>query len=474
MGSGPNGLAAAVALAREGLSVQVWEAKETLGGGCRSQELTLPGFLHDVCAAVHPMGLSSPFFRSLPLAEHGLEWVHPPVPLAHPLDDGTAVLLEQDLAATAEGLGPDAGAWRRLLEPLAAAWTKLAEDLLSPALHWVRHPAAYGRFGLLALRSARGLAESRFRGPRARALFAGIAAHGALPLEQAGTAAFGLALAAPGHALGWPLVRGGSQALADALASYLRSLGGAVRESSPVTRWEELPGSGPVLWDLTPRQLLSIGGRRFPPPYRRALGHFRYGPGAFKVDWALSEPIPWKAPECRRAATVHLGGTLEEIAASERAACRGRSHRKPYVILVQPTLFDATRAPAGRHIAWAYCHVPNGSPEDPVEQIEAQLERFAPGFRECVLARSTLGPREMEAHNPNYVGGDIGGGVQDLRQTFARPVARLRPYNTPVEGWYLCSASSPPGGGVHGMCGFHAARALLRDLRRRERGGGFP
>jgi phytoene dehydrogenase-like protein len=274
--------------------------------------------------------------------------------------------------------------------------------------------------------------------------------------------------------MGWPLVRGGSQALADALASYLHTLGGELRESSPVTRWEELPQSGAVLWGLTPRQLLSIGGPRFPAPYRRALRRFRYGPGVFKVDWALSEAIPWRAPECSRAATVHLGGTLEEIAASERAPWRGRSPRKPYVILVQPTLFDATRAPAGRHIAWAYCHVPSGTPEDLAERIEAQVERFAPGFRECVLARSNWGPREMEAHNPNYVGGDISGGVQDLRQTFARPVAARRPYRTPVEGWYLCSSSTPPGGGVHGMCGFHAARAALRDLGLREGQGGFP
>lgn len=464
VGSGPNGLAAAVALARQGLSVAVWEAKETPGGGCRSAELTLPGFTHDVCAAVLPLGISSPFLRSLPLGEGGLGWVHSPAPLAHPLDDGSAVLLERDLEATVAGLGPDAEAWRGLVGPLAKAWFGLAEDLLAPPLHWVRHPVAYARFGLLALRSARALAESRFRGPRARALFAGLAAHGVLPLERAGTAAFGLTLGAAGHAAGWPLVRGGSRGLIDALEAHLRSLGGEVRVNAPVERAQDLPAAGAVLWDVTPRQLLAIGGRSLPGPYRRALRRFRYGPGVFKVDWALLDPIPWAAPECRRAATIHLGGTLEEIAASERTVARGRAPERPYVILVQPTLFDPTRAPPGQHTAWAYCHVPSGSAEDLTARIEAQVERFAPGFRECVLARSTRGPREMEAENPNYVGGDIGGGVQDLRQTFARPVPALRPYRTPFPGWYLCSSSAPPGGGVHGMCGFHAARAALKDL----------
>ncbi|MFU8855511.1 MAG: phytoene desaturase family protein [Deferrisomatales bacterium] len=464
VGSGPNGLAAAAALAREGLSVEVWEGHALLGGGCRSQELTLPGFLHDVCSAVHPMGLSSPFLRRLPLGTHGVEWVLPPVPLAHPLDDGTAAVLEHGADATAEKLGPDAAAWRRLMEPLAGAWLELAEDLLAPPIHRVRHPAALARFGLLALRSARGLAESRFRGPRARALFAGMAAHGVVPLERAGTAAFGLALGAAGQAVGWPLVRGGSQALAAGLADYVRGLGGIVRTGMPVRSWEDLPRVRSVLWDVTPRQLLALGGTRLPGSYRRALRGFRYGPGVFKVDWALSEPIPWTSSECRRAGTIHLGGTLEEIAACEKAVWRGRTPGKPYTILVQPTLFDPSRAPPGRHTAWAYCHVPSGSPEDLTGRIEAQVERFAPGFRECVLARSSLGPRELEAHNPNYVGGDIGGGVQDLRQTFARPVAGSAPYRTPVKGWYLCSSSTPPGGGVHGMCGFHAAAALLGDL----------
>jgi phytoene dehydrogenase-like protein len=472
VGAGPNGLAAAVELAREGLSVEVREAGETAGGGCRSRELTLPGFTHDVCAAVHPLGVSSPFLRQLPLADRGLAWVHPPAPLAHPLDGATAVLLERDLDATAAGIRPDARAWRELFAPLAEAWFDLVEDLLAPPLHRVRHPLAYARFGLLALRSARGLAETRFRGDRARALFAGLAAHAVLPLEKAGTAAFGLTLAAAGHAAGWPLVRGGSQSLADALAAHLTSLGGTLRTGAPVERAEDLPPARLVLWDVSPRRLVSLGGRNLPAPYRRALGRFRHGPGVFKVDWALSEPIPWAAPECRQAATVHLGGTLEEIAASERAPWRGRISERPYVILVQPTLFDPARAPTGRHTAWAYCHVPSGWAGDETRRIEDQVERFAPGFRECVLARSTLGPREMEAYNPNYVGGDIGGGVQDLRQTFARPAPSLHPYRAGAPGWYLCSASAPPGGGVHGMCGYGAARAALADLRRGDRKGG--
>mgnify|MGYP005845878235 CR=1 FL=1 len=466
VGAGPNGLAAAVALAREGLGVEVREAGETVGGGCRSRELTLPGFTHDVCAAVHPLAASSPFLRRLPLADHGLAWVHPPAPLAHPLDGATAVMLERDVAQTAANLGPDGPAWTKLVAPLAQGWFDLVEDLLAPALHRVRHPLAYARFGLLALRSARSLAEAAFRGERARALFAGLAAHAVLPLERAGTAAFGLVLAAAGHAAGWPLARGGSQGLADALASHLKALGGAVRVGAPVERADDLPPGDLVLWDVSPRRLVALGGRRLPPPYRRALGRFRHGPGVFKVDWALSEPIPWAAAECRRAATVHLGGTLEELAASERAPWRGRVSERPYVILVQPTLFDPTRAPGGGHTAWAYCHVPSGWARDETPRIEAQVERFAPGFRECVLARSVLDPRRMQAYNPNYVGGDIGGGVQDLGQTFARPARSLHPYRAGVPGWYLCSASTPPGGGVHGMCGFHAARAALSDLRR--------
>jgi phytoene dehydrogenase-like protein len=464
VGSGPNGLAAAITLAGEGLSVQVLEAQATFGGGCRSLELTDPRFLHDLCAAVHPLGISSPFFRSLPFADLGLEWVQPEAPAAHPLDGGTAVMLERDVARTAAGLGEDGSSYARLMEPLACQWDELVEDMLNPPVGIPRHPFLYARFGLRALRSAQGLA-SRFQGTRARALVAGLAAHGALPLEQAPGAAFVLSLAVAGHAVGWPLAKGGTQSIANALAAHLRSLGGELATGRPVRTVADLPEARLVLFDVTPRQLLSIGNRTLPSAYQRRLRQFRYGPGAFKVDWALKEPIPWLARECARAATVHLGGTFEEIAAGERAVWRGRHPELPYVILVQPTLFDPKRAPRGAHIAWAYCHVPNGSEFDMTDRIENQVERFAPGFRESILARSIMPPAKVEEHNWNHIGGDISGGVQDLKQTFLRPVPGLRPYAIPVKGWYLCSSSTPPGGGVHGMCGYHAARMALQDLR---------
>ncbi|MHB8766883.1 MAG: phytoene desaturase family protein, partial [Deferrisomatales bacterium] len=372
--------------------------------------------------------------------------------------------LERDLGATARGLGADGAAWEALLAPLVEGWPRLAADLLAPVAHRPGAPWLLARFGLSALRSARGLAQARFGGPRARALTAGLAAHGGLPLERAGTAAFALVLAAAGHRGGWPLVRGGSQGLADALASLLGSLGGEVQTGTEIRTAADLPPARAVLWDVTPRQLLRIAGARLPPAYARRLRRYRYGAGAFKLDWALSEPIPWAVPECRRAATVHLGGTLEEIAASEGSVARGRPPERPYVIAVQPTLFDPSRAPAGRHTAWAYCHLPNGSTFDMTGRLEAQIERFAPGFRDCILARSAQGPAALEAHNPNYLGGDIGGGAQDLAQTWARPVAGPRPYAVPVPGWYLCSSSTPPGGGVHGMCGYHGARLALREV----------
>ncbi len=465
VGSGPNGLGAAVALAQAGLAVRVLEAQPTAGGGTRTEALTLPGFRHDVCSAAHPLGVSSPFFRSLPLGEHGLEWVQPALPLAHPLDGGEAALVSRSLDETCEGLGEDGPAWRKLFGPFAARWGQLLEDVLRP-VGVPRHPWLFGRFGLLSLRSAARLARSRFRGGRARALLAGMAAHGCMPLERAPTASFAVMLGASAHAAGWPLARGGSQAIADALVGVLRSLGGEVETGAPVRAIADLPPARVVLFDLTPRQLLAIGGDRLPARYRRALARFRHGPGVFKVDWALGEPIPWEVPACRQAGTLHLGGTLEEIAASERAVWDGAPPERPYAIVVQATPFDPGRAPAGRHTAWAYCHVPNGSTADMTERIEAKVERFAPGFRDCILARSSLGPPEMEAHNANYLGGDISGGVQDLRQTFFRPVAGLHPYTVPVPGWYLCSSSTPPGGGVHGMCGYHAARAALRDLAR--------
>lgn len=463
VGSGPNGLAAAIAMARAGRSVLVLEAKETIGGGCRSAEMTLPGFVHDVCSAIHPLGLGSPFFKTLPLGDHGLEWIHPSAPVAHPLDDGTAVVIERSVEETAAGLGPDARAYRRLMGPLAAEWDALAPELLAP-LHLPRRPLAMARFGLMAIRSASGLAKARFRGERARAVFAGIAGHSILPLERTATAAIALVLGVLTHAVGWPLPRGGSRRIAEALAAHLRSLGGEIRTGSPVESLDALPPARAVLCDVTPRQLLKLAGDRLRGRYRRGLERYRYGPAAFKLDFALSGSIPWKAAECARAATVHLGGTLDEIAASEAAVGRGEHPGRPFVLLVQPSLFDASRAPAGRHTAWAYCHVPNGSTFDMRARIEAQIERFAPGFRDLVLARSVLTPARLQELNANYVGGDINGGAQDLGQMFTRPVARLVPYSTPARGLYICSSSTPPGGGVHGMCGYHAARAALKEM----------
>jgi phytoene dehydrogenase-like protein len=463
VGAGPNGLAAAILLARAGLSVRVVEAADTVGGGTRTGALTLPGFRHDICSAIHPLGLASPFFRRLPLEQHGLEWIHPPAAVAHPLDDGTAVLLERSLDATAAGLGRDAVAYQRLMAPLVRDWDAIAAAILGP-FRLPRHPVALARFGLLALQPARLLADAVFRGERARALFAGIAAHAILPLEQPATAAFGLVLGALGHVAGWPLPRGGSQAIADALAGYLRALGGEIVVGERVDSLAQLPPSRAVLCDLTPRQLLRIAGDRLPPAYQRQLGRYRYGAGAFKIDYALDGPIPWRATACAQAATVHLGGTLPEVAASERAMARGQPAARPFVLLAQQSLFDAARAPAGQHTAWAYCHVPNGSTFDMSARIEAQIERFAPGFRDRILARTVTTPADLEAYNANYVGGDINGGQGDLLQLFTRPVPRLRPYRTPVPGLYLCSSSTPPGGGVHGMCGYWAARTALRDV----------
>lgn len=464
VGAGPNGLAAAITLAREGLSVLVLEAKDTIGGGTRTAESTLPGFRHDVCSAVHPLGVGSPFFRQLPLDEHGLAWIHPPVPLAHPLDDGSAAVLERSIEATGATLGSDAAPYRRLMAPLVADWDRLAVDVLGPLPIPPRFPFALARFGLLAIRSARGLAESLFGGEHARALFGGTAGHSMLPLERSPTAAFGLLLAITGHALGWPVAHGGSQRIADALGRHLQSLGGEILPGRPVVSIDQLPPARAVLFDVTPRQLLRIAGHRFPPRYRRKLASYRYGPGVFKVDFALDGPIPWRAQACARAGTVHVGGTLEEIAAAERVVWRGEHPERPFVLLAQQSLFDPSRAPAGKHTAWAYCHVPHGSTLDMTGRIEAQIERFAPGFRDRILARSTRTALEMESYNPNYVGGDINGGLQDLRQHFTRPTLRPVPYSTPVKGLYLCSSSTPPGGGVHGMCGYYAARAALRYL----------
>ena len=461
IGSGPNGLAAAIELARAGCSVLVYEAAGSVGGGARSAELTLPGFLHDICSAVHPLAVASPFFRTLPLAEHGLHWVYPPVPLAHPFDDGTAALLESSIEATGATLGVDAARYRDLMKPLVADWEALRTDILAPP-RLPRHPLALARFGWRALRSAVGFASSRFEGPRARALFAGLAAHSMLPLERVPSAAIALLLAITGHAGGWPMPRGGAQKIADALASYLQLLGGRIATGARVEDIADLPATRAVLCDLTPRQVLRIAGHRLPQGYRRKLTGYRYGVGVYKIDWALDGPIPWKAADCKRAGTIHLGGTLEEIAAAERAPWAGAVADQPFVLLAQPSLFDPSRARAGKQTAWAYCHVPNGSAVNMTEAIERQIERFAPGFRDLILARHCLPPAELERHNANLVGGDINGGVQDMRQLIFRPTRHL--YSTPSKGLYICSSSTPPGGGVHGMCGYFAAQAALRDL----------
>jgi phytoene dehydrogenase-like protein len=443
--------------------VVVREAAEEVGGGTRSAELTLPGFVHDVCSAIHPLVPGSPFFRSLPLVEHGLDLVESPAALAHPLDDGTAVVLERSVEETAAGLGGDGAAYRRLLGPLVRSWPGLEEGFLGPPVALPRHPLALARFAVHSLRSAEALARSTFAGERARALFAGCAAHSMLPLGRRPSAGFGLVLLMAGHRFGWPFPRGGARRIADALVSVLTSHGGEVETGAPVDSLEQLGRPRLVLCDVGPRALARLGGDRLPGSYRRRLARFRYGPGAFKVDYALDGPIPWTAPDCARAATVHLGGTLAEIAASERAPWRAEHAARPFVLLAQHSLFDGARAPAGKHTAWAYCHVPNGSNVDMTEAVEAQIERFAPGFRERVLARSVLRPQELERHNPNLVGGEVNGGAADLRGLLARPVLSTNPYATPLRALYLCSASTPPGGGVHGMCGYLAGRAALKD-----------
>jgi phytoene dehydrogenase-like protein len=465
VGAGPNGLAAAITLAREGCSVLLVEGHERIGGGSRSAALIEPDVIHDVCSAIHPLGLASPFFRSLDLERHGLEWVYPDAPLAHPLDGGRAAVLERDIAATAARLGPDEHAYRRLMEPLVRTADALMEGVLGP-LRVPRHPVAMGRFALAGVRSAERLVQARFTGESARALLAGSAAHSIMPLSQAPTAAFGLVLQLLGHAVGWPVARGGSQQIVDALGAELRRLGGAIETGCWVTSVDELPPSQVVLLDVTPRQVLTMAGHRLPDRYRRALERYRYGPGVCKVDWVLDGPVPWASAECLRAGTVHLGGTFAEIAAAEDAVARGHHAERPFVLLAQQSLFDPTRVPAGRQAVWAYCHVPHGSPRDVSSAIEAQVERFAPGFRDRIVGRQVVTAAQMSEENPNYVGGDINGGILDLRQLFTRPAVRPVPYSTPDPRLFLCSSSTPPGGGVHGMCGVFAAKAALRRVSR--------
>jgi phytoene dehydrogenase-like protein len=464
VGSGPNGLAAAITVAQAGRSVLLVEAEPTAGGGVRTMPLTLPGFLHDRCSAVHPLALASPFFRSLQLETLGLRWADPPIALAHPLDDGPPGLLYRSLDETGRSLRGDGARWSALMAPFVAQWDALVRDALAP-LHLPRHPLLLGRFGLVALRSADGLVRRRFREAPSRALLAGISAHAAVPLTRAATASFGLVLALAGHAAGWPIPVGGSQAIADALVAQLRALGGELATGTPVRSLAELPPARLVLLDITPRQFLELAGERLPPRYRAALGRYRYGAGVCKVDWALSDPVPWRDAECARAGTVHLGGTLDEVVAAEEAPWRGEHAERPFTLLAQQSLFDASRAPAGRHTLWGYCHVPNGSPVDMTNRIEAQIERFAPGFRDCVVARHAIPASEMHRDNANLVGGEISGGAGTLDQLFFRPVAQRVPYATPLQGVYLCSSSTPPGAGVHGLCGWFAARAALAGDR---------
>lgn len=463
VGSGPNGLSAAILLAQAGLSVCIYEAKSTIGGGVRSAELTLPGFVHDICSAIHPLGKGSPFMQTLPLTDFGLEWIQPEIPLAHPLNYGQAAALHQDIDETAATLGVDGRAYKNMMQPLVDNWQDLAADFLGP-LVIPRNPVQFVSFGLQALQPVTWLAHTRFKGAKARAMFAGLAAHSLLPLENLITSSFALMLGTLGHVVGWPMPKGGAQNLANAMGNYFKSLGGTIITDHKIERLEELPSSRIVLLDLTARQVLRMTGDKLPHRYRRQLQHYRYGPGIFKIDYALSGPIPWTAPECRKAATVHLGGTFNEIAHSEHEANFGRICDKPFVLLAQQSIIDPTRAPEGKHTLWAYCHVPNGSNVDMSEIIENQIERYAPGFKDLILAKHSINSAWIEQHNPNYIGGDINGGVQDIFQLFTRPVWNLRPYRTPLRGVYICSSSTPPGGGVHGMCGFHAARAALKDL----------
>ena len=462
VGSGPNGLAAAIVLAQAGLQVDVFEAEPTAGGAARTMELTLPGFLHDFGSAVHPLGAGSPFFSSLPLKDHGLEWIHSPAPLAHPLDDGTAVLLERKLSDANTVLGADGNAWVKLVRPFVERWSEeFGPEVLRPVFSIPKYPWLMARFGMNVLLSARTIAR-RFQSAPTRALFAGLAAHSFLSLDELLSGAFGMLMAVPAHAVGWPIARGGSQSLTNALCGYLATFGAKVKTSSRVESLASISQYELILCDVTPRQLLSMAGHRLSDPYKRQLKRFRYGPGVFKVDYALSDPIPWKASECLRAATVHLGGSFEEIAASEQAVCNGRHAESPFVVLAQPSLFDPSRAPASKHTAWAYCHVPNGSKVDMLKRLEDQVERFAPGFRDCILARRVFSPAKLESMDTNLVGGDIGGGAMNLRQIVFRPTWRT--YATSARDLYLCSSSTPPGGGVHGMCGYHAARMALARL----------
>ena len=462
IGSGPNGLAAAITLQRAGLSVLVIEGADKIGGGMRTSELVLPGYLSDVCSAVHPMGAGSPFLQELPLEKFGLEYINPPVLAAHPFDDGTASVLLQSLQQTADRLGADKDAYLQLIGSVVDLWPGIAKDVLGP-LHMPQHPLDLIKFGLPALRSALSIAK-KFKTPEAKGLWAGMAAHSFLPLDQLTTAAVGLVLMANGHLKGWPIPKGGSQQIANALGGYFESIGGKIETGRYIKSLKDLPSAKAFLFDVSPKQLLDIAGESFSGFYRRQLKNYRYGAGVFKVDWALDGPVPFTAPECREAGTVHIGGSIADIVHSEKEASGGRVIEKPFVLLAQQSLFDAGRAPEGKQTLWGYCHVPNGSTLDRTEAIENQVERFAPGFRDRIIARHTFNTAQIESYNPNYIGGDINGGILDIWQLYTRPALKLSPYNTSAKGLYICSASTPPGGGVHGMCGYNAGKKALKDI----------
>lgn len=462
VGAGPNGLSAAITMQQAGLSVLLLEAKDTIGGGLRTAALTLPGFLHDVCSAVHPMAIASPFFNTLPLQQFGAAFIQPGIAAAHPFDEGTAAALYHSVDETAGSFSTDGEAYSRLIQPLVNTWPSIANDVLGP-LHFPKHPVAMAAFGVKALRSSAGIAK-RFHTKEAKGLWAGMAAHAMLPLEKATTSAVALVLLAAGHLKGWPVIKGGSQQMANALAHYFTSIGGKIETNFPVQSLQQLPSAHAVLFDVTPRQLLQIAGHKFSSFYKWQLNKYRYGMGVFKIDWALDEAIPFTADVCRRAGTVHIGNTFEEIAAAEKMTWQGQHTEKPFVLLSQQSLFDTSRAPAGKHTAWGYCHVPHGSEKDMTACIENQVERFAPGFKDRILARHVMNTAAMENYNSNYIGGDINGGIMDIGQLFTRPALRFSPYKTSAKGIYICSSSTPPGGGVHGMCGYQAGKKALKDI----------
>jgi len=462
VGSGPNGLAAAIFLQQNGLSVLILEAKGEIGGGLRSAELTLPGFTHDICSAIHPLAVGSPFFQQLPLADHGLEYIYPEIAAAHPFDNSTAAVLKQSITETAKLLGNDEPNYLKLMQPIVIDWPNIATDVLGP-LHYPKHPLAMAKFGWSALTSATHLSR-RFKTEEAKALLAGMAAHSMQPLSKLTTSAAALVLMTNGHLKGWPIPKGGSNRIANALASYFTSIGGKIETNTYVKSLEQLPSAHTVLFDVSPKQLLQIAGHKFSSLYKWQLERYRYGMGVFKVDWALDGAIPFSAEECRNAGTIHLGNSIAEITNAEQQTWEGRHPEKPFVLLAQQSVFDSTRAPEGKHTAWAYCHVPNGSRSDMTAAIENQIERFAPGFKNLILAKHTMSPAQMEDYNPNYIGGDINGGVIDIGQLFTRPALRCSPYKTSAKGIYICSASTPPGGGVHGMCGYNAAKKVLKDI----------